>query len=197
MPTQKNRSKSFEFQRRLLEAEQNVDNARGNTGFQANLFARVGLSQNSKNFDDAYKNPQDAESITLGFRVPIADWGKAKARMDIAESNQDLERMSVEQERIRVDQEVILRVNQFNLVREQVALALRAYEVSQKREDITRKRYLIGKIGVTELNLAIQAQNSARQSYVAALRGFWVAHYELRGLTLYDFVRGVSLVRGE
>ncbi len=192
-----NRSKSFEFQRRLLEAEQDVDEVRGTTGFQANLFARVGLTQNAEDFGEAYKDPQDSEFITLGFQVPIADWGKTQARMDIAESNQELERMRVEQERINVDQQVILRVNQFNLVREQVALALRAYEVSQKREEITRKRYLIGKIGVTELNLALQAQNSARQSYVNALQAFWLAHYELRGLTLYDFVRGVSLVRGE
>ncbi|MFT5263644.1 MAG: outer membrane protein [Polaribacter sp.] len=192
-----NRSKSFEFQRRLLEAERNVDEVRGTTGFQANLFARVGLSQNSKYFDQVYRNPQDAESITLGFQVPIADWGKTKARMDIAESRQQLERMSVEQERITVDQQVLLRVNQFNLVREQVALALRAYEVSEKGEEITRKRYLIGKIGVTELNLALQAQNAARQSYVSALQAFWLAHYELRGLTLYDFVRGVSLVKAE
>ncbi|MFT4666146.1 MAG: outer membrane protein, partial [Gammaproteobacteria bacterium] len=85
-----NRSKSFEFQRRLLEAERNVDEVRGTTGFQANLFARVGLSQNSKDFDQVYRNPQDAESITLGFQVPIADWGKTKARMDIAESRQQL-----------------------------------------------------------------------------------------------------------
>lgn len=192
-----NRSKSFEFQRRLLEAEQDVAEVKGTTGFQANLFARIGLSQNSEDFDQVYKNPQDAESITLGFQIPIADWGKAKARMDIAKSNQELERMNVELDRITVDQEILLRVKQFNLVRDQVALALRAYEVSQKREAITRKRYLIGKIDVTELNLALQAQNTARQSYMNALRAFWLAHYEIRALTLYDFVRGVSLVKDE
>ncbi len=192
-----NRSKSFEFQRRLMEADREVAEAKGTTGFQANLFAQIGLSQNADNFPDVYKNPLDAEFITLGFQVPLADWGKAKARRDIAESNRDLERMNVEQERISVDQQVLLRVQQFDLVRQQVDLALRAYEVSQKREDITRKRYLIGKIDVSELNLALREQDEARRGYISALRSFWLAHYELRALTLYDFERERSLVGEE
>ena len=192
-----NRSTSFEFQRRLLEADMDVDEIKGNTGFQANLFARIGLSQNAKDFEEVYNDPQDAEFITLGFQMPLADWGKAKAQMDIAESRRDLERMNVEQERITVDQEVILRVQQFDLVRQQVALALRAYEVSQKSESITRKRYLIGKIDVTDLNLALRARDESRRSYMNALRTFWLAHYGLRALTLYDFEREVSLVREE
>jgi outer membrane protein len=192
-----NRSKSYDFQRRLLEADQNVARVKGTNGFQVNVNASVGLSQNAENFEDVYKNPQDAERIRLGFSIPIADWGKAKARMEIAESNRELERMNVEQERINMEQEVMLRVQQFNLVREQVALALRAFEVAEKGEDITRKRYLIGKIGVTELNLALEARDQARQSYMSALRSFWLAHYELRALTLFDFERGLSLVKGE
>ncbi|HHS95379.1 MAG TPA: TolC family protein [Phaeodactylibacter sp.] len=192
-----NRSKSYEFQRRLLQSEREIAQVDGSTGLQANLFARVGLSQNAKDFADAYKKPEDAEFVTLGFQIPIADWGKAKARRNIARSNYELERMNIEQEQINMEQEIILRVQQFDLLRQQVALALRAYEVSQKTEGITRKRYLIGKIDVTELNLSIQAMDAARKKYINALRAFWLAHYEIRALTLYDFVRGVSLVRGE
>ena len=35
--------------------------------------------------------------------------------------------------------------------------------------------------------------DAARQAYVLALRAAWVAHYRLRALTLYDFVRGKGL----
>ncbi|MFK7807574.1 MAG: TolC family protein [Saprospiraceae bacterium] len=192
-----NRSNSLEFQTRLLRADRNLAQAKGNNGFRIDVFARVGLAQNALEFEEVYKDPQDAQQINVGFSLPIADWGVAESRIEIAESLRELEQMQVEQERINIDQQVILRVQQFDLVREQVALALKAYEVSQKREFITRKRYLIGKIGVTELNLALQEQNAALQTYISALSAFWLAHYELRALTLYDFERGVSLVRDE
>ena len=88
-----------------------------------------------------------------------------------------------------------MKVKQFDLIRNQVALGNRAYEVSQKREQMTRNRYFIGKIGVTDLNIAIGEKEAARRSYMSALREFWLAYYDLRRITLYDFERQVSLVR--
>ncbi|MEM8907214.1 MAG: TolC family protein [Bacteroidota bacterium] len=189
------RSKTIEFQRRMKEAERNIAQAKGQNGRNINLFGRFGLSQTASSITDAYSRPVDQEQLVLGIEIPIADWGKAKARMEIARSNQELERMTVEQERIAFEQEVLLRVKQFDLVRRQVGLSLRAFEASKKREDITRKRYLIGKIGITELNLALREQNESRRSYMAALRNFWLAYYELRNLTLYDFEQDKPLLR--
>lgn len=191
----KNRSKTIEFQRRLEQSEQAIAQAKGANGRNINLFGLFGLSQTAKNIGDAYNRPQDQEQLSLGIQIPIADWGKAKSRMEIALSNRELERMNIEQERISFEQEILLRVNQFDLIRRQVALAVRAYEASTKREEITRKRYFIGKIGITDLNLAIREQNEARAKHMTALRAFWLAYYELRNLTLYDFENGQSLVR--
>lgn len=42
------------------------------------------------------------------------------------------------------------KVQQFGLQRNQAGLALRAYDVAKKRLDMTRKRYRIGKILVTD-----------------------------------------------
>ncbi len=191
----KNRSKTIEFQRRLEQSERAIAQAKGENGRSVNLFGRFGLSQTAKNLGDAFSRPKDQEQLVLGIQIPIADWGKAKSRIEIARSNRELERMNIEQERISFEQEILLRVNQFDLIRKQVALAVRAYDASKKREEITRKRYFIGKIGIIDLNLAIREQNEARRNYMTALRAFWLAYYELRNLTLYDFEKGESLVR--
>jgi hypothetical protein len=74
-----------------------------------------------------------------------------------------------------------------------VALASRAYEVALRREDITRKRYLIGKLIIIELNLAVREMDEARRQYMASLRDFWIGDYELRRLTLFEFVAGEKL----
>lgn len=189
------RSDIIGFQRRLAEADADVAQAKANRGFQMDIFGQFSLSQTGKQLNEAYQDPLDNEVFNIGLQIPIFDWGKARAQLETAYSNRDLERMNVEQERVNFEQEILLKVKQFDLLRKQVALALRAYEVSQKREEMTRNRYYIGKIGVLDLNIAVSEKEAARRSYMNALQSFWLAYYDLRRITLFDFDRDVSLVR--
>lgn len=181
------RSETITFERQLMEAERDVAEARGNAGLEVNLNGYFGLSQTASQIGDAYVQPLDQEQVRLGLNFPIADWGKARAQMEIARSNQELAQLQVAQERVNFERDILIKVQQFGLLRNQVQLALRAYEVAQKRLDITRKRYRIGKILVTDLNIAISEEANARRAYISALRAFWLAYYDLRRLTLYDF----------
>ena len=190
----KYRSESVAFRRRLKERERDIAQAEAQNGFRADIFGQFGLTQTADAFGDVYKDPLDQEQIRIGINLPIADWGKSRARLEIARTNQQLEIMNVEQDRINFEREILIKVQQFDLLRNQVRLAQRAFDVSEKRLDITRKRYLIGKIAIVELNIAIREQDEARRSYIAALRAFWVAYYELRRLTLFDFANGQPLV---
>jgi len=189
-----NRSYEVSFDRRLLQAEGEVEAAERNR-FNINLFGRFGLTQTANSFGSAFENLLDQEVVNLGINMPIADWGKTKADREIATSNLELQKVTIEQERVNFERDILIKVQQFDLVRNQVKLAKRAYEASIKREEITRKRYLIAKIGITELNIAISEKEEARQNYVRALQGFWLAYYELRTLTLYDFAEDKSLVK--
>ncbi|MFT7226688.1 MAG: outer membrane protein, partial [Neolewinella sp.] len=163
-------------------------------GFQVDINGQFGLSGTGNSFGSAYDGLIDQEVVTLGIRVPIADFGKARSRIEVARSNQDLERLNITQEKISFERRIRLQVRQYDLLRNQVTLSDRAYEVSIRRQDITRKRYLIGKLSVTELNLAVQEQDAARGQYLSSLRNFWIGYYELRRLTLFDFITGDKLV---
>ncbi len=189
------RSDVIGFERRLAEAEASVAEAKSNRGFQMDIFGQLGYSQSGKTLNDAYNSPEDYERLSIGITMPILDWGRGQARLETAYSNRELEQMNVEQEKVNFEQEILLKVKQFDLVRNQVALAKRAYDVSQKREEMTRNRYYIGKIDVLDLGIAVTDKEAARRSYMTALRTFWLAYYDLRRITLYDFERNVSLVR--
>ncbi len=191
----KNRSRAIEFMRRRIEADRNVARSKREIGPSFNVFGEFGLQQRVNNTSEFFQDLLDQERLSVGVQVPIADWGKAKAALQIAISQRDLELMNIEQEMVRFDQEILLKVKQFDLVRKQVFLAEKTYDISQKRNKITRERYLIGKIGITELNLAISEQDAARRSFMSALRAFWLAYYELRQLTLYDFENQQPLIR--
>ena len=192
-----NRSRILELDRILLEAEQNVERNKAATGLNGELSGELGVTGFGSSINDAYSSLLDQEVVTLRLTVPIADWGKSKARYEIAKYNYDLISLNTKLERINVENEVTIAVQQFELVKENVVLAKRSYEASQKRYDLTRKRYMIGKVDVTQLNLADREQESQRQAYVQSINQFWQAYYQIRSLTLYDFMEGRSLVREE
>jgi outer membrane protein TolC len=188
-----NRSITQSFRRRLAEAERDIARAEGER-FNIDIFGRLGLTQTGSTLSSAYQNPLDQEQVRIGINMPIADWGKAKAKLEIAKSMKELTELNVELEKVNFERQILIKVQQFQLVKNQVVLATKTYEAAQKQFDLTQKRYLIGKIGITDLNLAVSEREGARQGYVSALQKYWFAYYEMRGLTLYDFEKKQPLV---
>jgi outer membrane protein TolC len=111
----------------------------------------------------------------------------------MAQSAQEVVKMDVSQAIITFDENIFLQVMQFNLQDDQVAIATKADTIADLRYEVTKQRFLIGKIDVPDLNVALEEKDVARRSYVEALRNFWDYYYDLRGLTLYDWQKGVKL----
>lgn len=191
----KNRSQVLAFERELLQAERDLAQARGESGLNVQVFGTFGLTQRANQFNELYINPEDQQRLRVGFNIPIVDWGRTKSRLGTAKANQDLVRADVEQDQINFDQEIYLSVKQFKMLRNQLIIGSKAVEVGVKRFEITKSRYLIGKIGILELNIAAQERDLARRNYVTALRSFWDAYYNLRLLTLYDFEQNDVLLQ--
>ncbi|MFN2394066.1 MAG: TolC family protein [Bacteroidales bacterium] len=182
-----NRSDILALERQQLEAESEVSQARSEARFNANLFAVYGLTQTADNFSDAYVDPSDQQQLRVGIQVPILDWGVGRGRVRMAESNRELVNTNVEQALIDFEQEVFLRVMEFNMLDRQLMIAAKADTIADKRYEVSRQRYLIGRIDILELNIALEEKDRAKQRYLAALRNYWRGFYEMRRLTLYDF----------
>jgi outer membrane protein TolC len=189
-----NTSYGINFDRQLLEAESQVNQARMDGRFEADLYASFGLTQTADALNEAYLNPLDEEQVSLGIVVPILDWGQAKGRIRMAESNLDLVETSIEQARIDFEQNIFLKVMHFNMQKNQMRIAAKADTVAQKRFDVTQKRYMIGKVNdVLELNNAQIDNDNAKKGYYNSLKTYWSSFYEMRKITLYDFVESRKL----
>ncbi|HQO49473.1 MAG TPA: TolC family protein [Bacteroidales bacterium] len=183
-----NTSSGLNFDRQILEAESNLNMSRMQGRFDAEINASFGLTQTSDKINKAYLNPLDEERISVGITIPILDWGQAKGRIKMAESNLELVRTSVEQSRMDFEQNIFLKVMQFNMQKNQLKIAAKADTVAQKRFDVTQKRYMIGKVNdVLELNNAQIDNDNARMGYYSALKTYWNSYFEMRRLTLFDF----------
>ena len=188
-----NNPQMLEYQRRIIESDRDVAQAKANRGFNANLYATYGLTQQSSELLDAYKDPLDQQGLRVGLAVPILDWGLGKGRVKMAESSREVVRTNIEQSIVDFEQDVFLKVMQFNLQDDQLMLAAKADTIAQSRFFVTKQRFLIGKIDVLDLNIAQTERDNARDKYIAAMRNYWQFYFNMRRLTLYDYVNDVPL----
>ncbi len=183
-----NTSTALDFQRRLLEAARDVNKAKTEGRFDANLTAVFGLTQSGDNIPDAYYKPLDQQQVGLQFTVPIVDWGVARGKIKMAQSQQEIVKNSVEQELVDFQRNIYLKVVQFNMQERQLMIAAKSDTVASKSYDVTKGRYLIGKINsILDLNNAQIETDNAQKNYYNALQTYWQSFYEIRKLTLFDF----------
>jgi outer membrane protein TolC len=181
------------FQRQLLESERDVAKAKAESRFNAELYASFGLNQTAAYITNAYEKPENQQKASLGIRIPIIDWGEGKGRYRMAQSQQEVVKTQVEQARIDFEQEVLLKVMQFNEQDAQVLIASKADEIARKRYEVTKQRFLIGKIGVLDLNIASQEKDLAQRSFIQSQKSYWTYFYNIRQFTLFDFQNDTSL----
>jgi len=189
-----NRQEAVGFKRRLLEADKEVDRAQGETGLNMNLFGSFGLTNQGDQLPAIYQQPENQQRVQLGFTIPIVDWGRQKSRVKTAEANYQLVQYTVEQERVNFEQEVYTQVRTLEMLRDQVAITEKADDISQRRYNIAKNRYLIGKISITDLSIALTEKDQAKRDYINSLGNFWQAYFNLRQLTLYDFQENRRLI---
>ncbi|GAB3014379.1 TolC family protein [uncultured Cyclobacterium sp.] len=181
-----NRSDAIRFERQRTEAEAQVAQARGQR-FQMSLNASYGYNKADLMWSGIYSNPNTQALVSLGINVPILDWGRNKARMSIAKANQKLTEFEIEQDIINFEQEIFTKVRNFIMLKDRVEITKTSDLVADKRYEISFRRYQSGNVTITDLGIAQQEKDKNRRSYVESLREYWVAYYELRELTLYDF----------
>jgi len=192
----KNRAAYVAFQRRRIEAEKEVAQARGQR-FTMNLTAAYGLNNNGIMLSDIYHDPQELQQVNLTLSVPVLDWGRNKSRMQSALANKKYNDYVIAQDEVDFEQKILTQVRQFEMLRLQIEITKKSDAVAAERYNVAQNRYLIGKIDVTNLNIALTEKDAAKQAYLNALKLFWSAHYDMRGLTLYDFAQQQLLYKPE
>jgi outer membrane protein len=188
-----NRSDAIAFVRRIAEAKRDVAIAKGQTGLTASLTANLGFSNSATNIPDVYRSPQNQQLIQLTFSIPVLDWGRSKSKIKTAEANEQFTEYAVEQDKQTFKQQIVTQVTLFNQMKEQVGLTAQADSIAGEKYKIAKERYVLGNLSITDLSIAFQENDQAKRDYVAALRDFWGAYYQLRYLSLFDFEKNEKI----
>lgn len=176
-------------------ARRRVTEARLATGIGATVEASYGLNATGPEADLAYRDLRDARRFTLSVQVPLWVWGAHGERVRAAEA--DRERVT-SLSQATVDQtahEARFAALEVAQARQNVFLAAKADSVAGKRFEVAYNRYVIGRIASDNLYVAQQEKDQALGAYVQALRGYWIAYYQLRRATMFDFATGHAIRR--
>ena len=181
------------YERMKLQSQSNLANAKANAGLKADLYIQFGLSQTGDKFADSYRNPMNQQYASIGLSLPILDWGRGKGRIRVAKSQVDLVNTQAEQGMKDFELNVIRMVRQFNLQSQYVEVAEKTARTADRRYEVAKRLYILGKSTILDLNASITEKDAARRSYISALKSYWALYYGLRSMTGYDFERNQKI----
>ena len=188
-----NRKSVIEFRRRRLEAERNLAQIKGTNRLEINVNANFGLNKRADEYDDLFQDFDRQQNVSVSLGIPIFDWGVSKSKRKMGEADLGLVETNIEQEQQAFEQEIYLHILNWSSKRDFLATSEKAKEIAIKRYQITKERYILGKITITDLNLAQQEKDKAELEYLNSLQNFWTDYYTLRKLTLYDFINNKKI----
>ncbi|MBR2455590.1 MAG: TolC family protein [Bacteroidaceae bacterium] len=181
------------YERLKLQSRSNLAYAKGNAGLKADLYVQFGLSQTGDKLRDSYRDPMNQYYASIGISLPILDWGRSKGQVRVARSNVDLINTQAEQGMKDFELNVCKMVRQFNLQRQYVQVAAKADRTADRRYEVAKRLYILGKSTILDLNSATTEKDSARRNYISALRTYWSLYYGLRSMTGYDYEKNQKI----
>ena len=92
-------------------------------------------------------------------------------------------------EAMEFGQDLYVQVERCRNQRRQVEIGSRARDIALARYDSNVQTYLIGKISTLDLNDSRVSKDEALRQYIDRLYLYWYYTYQLRSVTLWDFVK--------
>jgi outer membrane protein TolC len=162
----------------IRQRQINVENSlfdmlavRAQNEFRGDLRLSLGLSGQNEDItrlndkQSATKSP----SITLGFNIPLYDWGEKKARIKAQEAVINTQKLGVTNEETQVKMDIRQSIRNLVNLKNQMGIALITQKNSQLTYDINLERYRNGDLTSMDLNLFQQQLSTNKMNYAKSL----------------------------
>ena len=189
----RNRAAVSDAELQQIQTRRRVTEARLNGGPGATVQASYGFNATGSEASLAYRNLQEARQFSLSVAIPLVQWGARSENIQAAEADRD---RAASDTRAALEQTALdahFAALQLEQARRTLAISAKADTVAGRRFEVAYNRYVIGRIAIDNLYIAQAEKDQALGQFVQALRGYWVAHYALRRVTLFDFEAGRAI----
>lgn len=192
--TRKNSPFALTLETKRLEAEQALFNARLSNRFNGNVNLSYGLNQYADRFSDAYRKPDYSQGVTLGFQIPIFQWGIGRNKIRMAKNVYRNSMLELEEAEVKFANGLKDEISAYSHNVKLYFLSERSYQLSKQQYEMLSRKFRVGKVSVYELTSAQQELYEAMKKYYYSIQSVWNSFFVLRKLTLYDFEKQIELV---
>ncbi|WP_230156779.1 TolC family protein [Flavobacterium sp. CECT 9288] len=163
---------------KLIELESNIDKIKKEGAIGLNLQVGMGLNSAANSLENLYDTPAQSQFVTLGAKIPILDWGKAKSNYAIAKiEKQNMEYKLQEEEKKLVEQIDDL-VNYHTSLKSQVSSLSMQSKLSNSVTEMLFELLKLGRKTITEYkaqlvetyNITIEHQKAINNLYLLKLK---------------------------
>lgn len=165
--------------------------------FRGDMNLRLGIQGDNEKLAQIFDAPTNSPSISLGFSVPLFDWGEKKARIAAQEATIQSQELSLNQERKqiiidirRVCRNIQNQLNQIEIAKQNEVNAELTYEINLER-------YENGDLTGMDLNLFQTQLSEKKIGYRQALINYKIELLNLKIQSLFDFERNQTILPSE
>ncbi|MBF0730371.1 TolC family protein [Bacteroides acidifaciens] len=176
-----------------LEAEQTLFTTKLNNRFNGNIIISYGLNQYANRFSEAYRQPSHSQGVTIGFQIPIFQWGINRNKIRIAQNNYESSIIELQESEDNFSNELKDKVSAYNHDVKLFFLSKQSYQLAQEQYEILSRKFQYSRVSVYEISSIQTELYEAMKRYYASMQAVWNQFYLLRKITLYDFTQQCEL----
>lgn len=187
----------------LRQRQINIENAqldmlavKSQNEFRGDMKLSIGLTGDNENLANIYDKASTTRSplVSLGFNIPVFDWGERKARIRSQEAVINTQKLNFSNQETQIKVDIRQIVRNLDNLKNQISIALQNQKNSQLTYDINLERYKNGDLTSMDLNLFQQQLSSSKMSYAQSLINYKIELLNLKIQSLYDFTTNESVL---
>lgn len=169
----------------------------GMNEFKGNLNLSIGIIGDDEKLNNIYENPTNNPRVSVGFNIPLWDWGEKKSRLKAQEAVVKSRELSLDEQKtqIMIDIRQVYRnlQNQLN----QIEIAKQSEKNAQLTYEINLERYANGDLTSMDLNLFQTQLSERKMAYAQTLIDYKIELLNLKIQTLFDFENNIGIIPEE
>ncbi|MEI6678507.1 MAG: TolC family protein [Mariniphaga sp.] len=162
--------------------------------FKGDMTLSMGLAGDNPSLGNIFDKSTQSPRVSLGFNIPVFDWGERKARIRAQEAVINSQKLNLSNQETQIKLDIRQVIRNLSNLKNQIGIALQTQKNSQLTYDINLERYKNGDLTSMDLNLYQVQLSNNKMSYAQSLINYKIELLNLKIQSLFDFTTKEAVV---
>jgi outer membrane protein TolC len=162
--------------------------------FKGDMRLSLGLTSLEPKLGDILTHQESTPTASVGFNIPLYDWGEKKARIRAQEAVINTQKLGVTTQETQIKLDIRQSIRNLSNLKNQISITFITQKNAQLTYDINLERYKNGDLTSMDLNLFQQQLSTSKMNYAQALINYKIELLNLKIQSLYDFSKNEAVV---